>query len=140
MRFLASLLVTFLIAMTSIVAGSKLPNSPSTSQGPKKYALSPDALPQEGVPKGKLEGPTLFKSKVFANTVRQYWVYVPSQYKADQPACQESQARRPRPRRVQHHHRRNDGQRRECDHERQRNEFGQHGSHDRSPLGCLSPG
>src|SRR5438874_2290906 len=53
----------------------------------KVYPLGPDSLPQEGVPHGKLEGPTLFKSKVFAGTVRQYWVYVPAQYTPDQPAC-----------------------------------------------------
>ena len=28
-----------------------------------------------------------WKSKVFAGTERDYWVYVPAQYKADSPAC-----------------------------------------------------
>jgi hypothetical protein len=46
--------------------------------------------------------------------------------KPQQPARRESQARPPRPRRVQHEYRRNDRKRRECDHERQRNEFSQH--------------
>jgi len=44
-------------------------------------------MPHDGVPKGKLEGPIVFKSKVFEGTVRDYWVYVPEQYKADKPAC-----------------------------------------------------
>lgn len=57
------------------------------AQPPKTYKLGPDSLPQDGVPKGKLEGPTLFKSKVFEGTVRQYWVYVPAQYTPDKPAC-----------------------------------------------------
>jgi enterochelin esterase family protein len=61
---------------------------PSSQQPEKKtYKLGPDSLPQEGVPKGKLEGPNLFKSKIFEGTVRQYWVYVPAQYQADKPAC-----------------------------------------------------
>jgi enterochelin esterase-like enzyme len=60
---------------------------PSQTAGKKTYKLGPDSLPQDGVPKGKLEGPILFKSKVFDGTVRQYWVYVPEQYKADKPAC-----------------------------------------------------
>ncbi len=47
---------------------------------PGTYPLGPDSLPQEGVPKGKLEGPLLFKSQILAGTVRRYWVYVPSQY------------------------------------------------------------
>jgi enterochelin esterase family protein len=32
------------------------------------------------VPKGRLEGPFLFRSQIIANTVRKYWVYVPAQY------------------------------------------------------------
>jgi enterochelin esterase family protein len=59
------------------------------AQAPRKpgeYSLGPDSLPQEGVPKGRLEGPTLFRSKVIANTTRQYWVYVPAQYDASKAA------------------------------------------------------
>src|SRR5262245_16322457 len=52
-----------------------------------EYKLGPDSLPQEGVPKGTLEGPLLFKSQVFSNTVRRYWIYVPAQYTPDKPAC-----------------------------------------------------
>ncbi len=47
----------------------------------------PDSSPQEGVPRGKLEGPFLFHSKALPNTVRRYWVYVPQQYTGDKPAC-----------------------------------------------------
>lgn len=53
----------------------------------KTYPLGPDSLTHEGVPQGKLEGPSLFKSKTFDGTVRQYWVYVPAQYTSDKPAC-----------------------------------------------------
>ena len=53
----------------------------------KNYPLGPDSQTQPGVPEGKVEGPFLFKSKVFAGTVRKYWVYVPTQYKAETPAC-----------------------------------------------------
>ncbi len=51
------------------------------------YTLGPDSLPQEGVPKGRVEGPFVFKSQVFENTVRQYWIYVPAQYDAARPAA-----------------------------------------------------
>jgi enterochelin esterase family protein len=54
---------------------------------PKEYKLGPDSLPQEGVPKGKLEGPLLFKSQVLAGTVRKYWIYVPAQYNPEKPAA-----------------------------------------------------
>lgn len=48
--------------------------------------LTPDHLPQEGVPKGRLEGPFGFYSTVFDNTVRRYWVFVPAQYDKSKPA------------------------------------------------------
>jgi enterochelin esterase-like enzyme len=54
---------------------------------PKDYKLGPDSLPREGVPKGKLEGPYLFRSQVLANTTRRYWIYVPAQYTPEKPAC-----------------------------------------------------
>ena len=54
---------------------------------PGEYPLGPDSLPQAGVPKGKLEGPFLFRSRIFTNTVRRYWVFVPAQYTPDHPAC-----------------------------------------------------
>jgi enterochelin esterase-like enzyme len=51
------------------------------------YALGPDSQPQPGVPKGRIEGPLVFKSRIFRNTVRQYWVYVPAQYDQTKPAA-----------------------------------------------------
>src|SRR5258707_8276951 len=50
------------------------------------YQLGPDSQPQEGVPRGQI---TKYKweSKSFPGTVRDYWVYVPAQYKADKAAC-----------------------------------------------------
>ncbi len=52
-----------------------------------RYELGPDSLPQDGVPKGKLEGPFLFHSNIIKDTVRRYWIYVPAQYKPEEPAC-----------------------------------------------------
>jgi enterochelin esterase-like enzyme len=51
------------------------------------YTLGPDSQPQPGVPKGRIEGPLVFKSRIFRNTVRQYWVYVPAQYDQTKPAA-----------------------------------------------------
>ena len=50
-------------------------------------SLTPDHFPKEGVPKGELKGPFEFHSKVFAGTVRRYWIYVPARYKAASPAA-----------------------------------------------------
>jgi hypothetical protein len=47
---------------------------------PGEYPLMPDSLPQEGAPKGRLEGPFEFRSKIIPGTVRRYWIFVPAQY------------------------------------------------------------
>ena len=39
------------------------------------------------MPKGKLEGPFIFNSEIFTNTIRKYWIYVPAEYDAAKPAC-----------------------------------------------------
>lgn len=51
------------------------------------YTYGPDSSPQDGVPQGKVTGPIKWKSEVFKGTERDYWVYVPAQYKPDEPAC-----------------------------------------------------
>src|SRR5688572_19056327 len=81
-----SLLALMLGAMHAFAADNAPTNRPPAQVG-KTYELGPDSLPQEGVPKGKLDGPFLFKSQVFSNTVRMYWLYVPAQYTAEKPAC-----------------------------------------------------
>lgn len=51
------------------------------------YKLGPDSLPQEGVPKGRLIGPTTLPCEVYPGTSHTYWVYVPAQYEATRPAA-----------------------------------------------------
>lgn len=63
------------------------PAKPPVQEPVKDYKLGPDSLVQEGTPKGRLEGPFLFKSQVIVGTVRKYWVYVPMQYTPEKPAC-----------------------------------------------------
>jgi enterochelin esterase-like enzyme len=50
------------------------------------YKLGPDSQPQDGVPKGVVTKHS-WTSKIFPGTVRDYWVYVPAQYDAKNPAC-----------------------------------------------------
>jgi enterochelin esterase family protein len=45
-----------------------------------------DSQEQKDVPRGKVTQHT-WKSKVFPDTVRDYWVYVPKQYDGKKPAC-----------------------------------------------------
>ncbi len=49
------------------------------------YKLGPDSQRQAGVPKGTVTQHR-WTSKIFAGTVRDYWVYVPALYKPDKPA------------------------------------------------------
>ena len=51
------------------------------------YVMGPDSFPHDGVPVGRVTGPTKWKSEVFKGTERDYWVYVPAQYKPEEPAC-----------------------------------------------------
>jgi len=51
------------------------------------YADQPELAEKPGVPKGKLTHQNTWESKIFPETKREWWVYVPAQYKDDQPAC-----------------------------------------------------
>jgi enterochelin esterase family protein len=50
------------------------------------YRLGPDSLEQEGVPKGEMRGPFTLPSTAYPGTQHTYWVYVPAQYSASEPA------------------------------------------------------
>ena len=50
------------------------------------YNLAPDALSQEGVPKGEIKGPLTLPSEAYPGTQHTYWVYVPAQYDPATPA------------------------------------------------------
>ncbi|MGC2659964.1 MAG: SMP-30/gluconolactonase/LRE family protein [Bryobacteraceae bacterium] len=54
--------------------------------GPDIYVLGPDSQRQPGVPEGKVTKYD-WVSKTYPGTFRNYWVYVPAQYKAARPAC-----------------------------------------------------
>ncbi|MGH9767228.1 MAG: alpha/beta hydrolase, partial [Blastocatellia bacterium] len=51
------------------------------------YTVPPEAKEQPGVPKGKLIQQQKWTSKIFEGTTRDWWVYVPAQYKPESPAC-----------------------------------------------------
>ncbi len=45
-----------------------------------------DHFLKEGVPKGELKGPYNFYSKIYKGMVRQYWLFIPAEYNAKEPA------------------------------------------------------
>jgi enterochelin esterase-like enzyme len=60
---------------------------PTDFSTPVRYAHGPDSKPQPGVPRGTILDFEWNESRVFPGTSRRYWVYVPSQYTASEPAA-----------------------------------------------------
>src|SRR5262245_24131165 len=52
----------------------------------QEYKPGPDSERQPNVPRGVVTKHT-WTSKIFPGTTRDYWVYVPAQYKGDKPAA-----------------------------------------------------
>lgn len=50
------------------------------------YVQGPSSQKYEGIPEGKVTKHT-WKSSIYANTIRDYYVYVPDQYEASEPAA-----------------------------------------------------
>jgi gluconolactonase len=52
-----------------------------------KYEVDSASVEQTGVPKGEILKFSFDNSKIFPGTWREYWVYVPAQYRPEKPAC-----------------------------------------------------
>ena len=52
----------------------------------QEYKIGPDSQRQPNVPAGQVTRHS-WTSRIFPGTTRDYWIYVPAQYKADKPAC-----------------------------------------------------
>jgi enterochelin esterase-like enzyme len=59
---------------------------PDDFSSPVRYAYGPDSDRQPGVPPGTIIDYEWSASRVFPGTRRRYWVYVPAQYTASEPA------------------------------------------------------
>jgi enterochelin esterase-like enzyme len=59
---------------------------PADFSRPVRYAYGPDSYRQPGVPHGTILDYVWSASSVFPGTNRRYWVYVPAQYTASEPA------------------------------------------------------
>jgi gluconolactonase len=72
-----------LMTIRKLIVAALLPVVCAMAQ---EYKLGPDSQRQTGVPQGKVTKYT-WTSKVYPGTTRDYWVYVPAQYKPDTPAA-----------------------------------------------------
>ncbi len=57
-----------------------------TAHASDDYPLGPDSQIKLGVPQGDVMH-SVWKSKIYPGTERDYWVYVPKQYDASKPTC-----------------------------------------------------
>jgi hypothetical protein len=53
----------------------------------EQYVLGPDWKAKVGVPRGQVVPMPPFHSTIYADTTRQWWLYVPAQYDSAKPAC-----------------------------------------------------
>ena len=73
------LTTSFVMYFTGISQAQQKPVSETVTYGP-------DSQRQPGVPKGEVTK-LIWRSKVFPNTIREYYVYVPAQYNGQSPAA-----------------------------------------------------
>jgi enterochelin esterase family protein len=83
-HFCASICALATLGTVAIAVNAAEP--PAKDPAPEVYKLGPDSERHEGVPQGVVTKHE-WKSHVFADTMRNYWVYVPKQYDAAKPAC-----------------------------------------------------
>ncbi len=72
-----SFLFLFVLLQTAVFAQVKV----------DPYAIDSASVSHQGVPKGEVLKFTFGNSKIFPGTQREYWVYIPVQYRPEQPAC-----------------------------------------------------
>lgn len=77
MQIARTLIFVFCISVKTLFAQAPAEN----------YPVDPASEEQAGVPKGEVLKFTFEQSRIFPGTWREYWVYVPAQYKPDKPAC-----------------------------------------------------
>lgn len=73
---LLKVLSILLISLSSAVAADE-----------PQFPLGPESKRQDGVPRGEVTMHVFKDSKVFEDTIRRYWVYVPAQYDGAKPAA-----------------------------------------------------
>ncbi|MFO0812899.1 MAG: alpha/beta hydrolase-fold protein [Gemmatales bacterium] len=79
-------LALWLLTSTTLLAQEQKQPSPPRVNHDAPYKLGPDAKKQDGVPAGTLSEKRVMKSKVYNNTERDYWVYLPAGLDKSKPA------------------------------------------------------
>jgi enterochelin esterase family protein len=61
--------------------------APAAASAAPKWQPHPDAVPRDDVPHGTVRQMPAWQSKIFPGTTREWAIYVPAQYKSDEPAA-----------------------------------------------------
>jgi sugar lactone lactonase YvrE/enterochelin esterase-like enzyme len=72
----------FFLFICSFVVTNLFAQSPA-----EKYPVDSASVEHAGVPKGDILKFSFTQSKIFPGTSRDYWIYIPAQYKPGTPAC-----------------------------------------------------
>ncbi len=86
--FVRAVMVCSLLAAT--VTETRVPADKTQAPAPakpKEYAYGPESRRQPDVPRGTVTEHVWKDSRVYPGTIRRYWVYVPAQYRPEQPAA-----------------------------------------------------
>ena len=75
------------VAFALLIGSSSFTFLSTPALGADTYTLGPDSQVQVGVPQGRVEKFEFTQSKVFPDTRRDCWLYVPAQYDASKPAA-----------------------------------------------------
>ena len=80
-KFGVVLAVVFVAVSAYVAPIAQAPAPPAVDYN-AYYAIGPDSLAHDGVPKGDVRGPFVLPSQAYPGTQHTYWVYVPAQYDA----------------------------------------------------------
>jgi gluconolactonase len=75
------------IALIMLMAGMTGMRAQAPSAPPENYPVDSASVEHAGVPRGELIKCSYNHSAIFPGTYRDYWIYVPAQYRPDHPAC-----------------------------------------------------
>jgi len=77
--FMKKITIVALLALLRMMAGAQAP-APAPVE---KYPVDSASVEHAGVPKGELVKCSFDHSAIFPGTHRDYWIYIPAQYKPD---------------------------------------------------------
>jgi gluconolactonase len=83
---IATLVLGILLRTVAFAQTPALAGRPAAAPA-EKYSVDSASVEHPGVPKGEVLKCSFDHSAIFPGTHRDYWIYIPAQYRPDHPAC-----------------------------------------------------